>query len=406
MKIKAFHALRPAAALADRLATPPYDVVDTAEARRLAEGLPHSFLRVTRPELELADGTDPASPAAYARAAENFRLFLKKGWLARDPQPGLFLYRQIRGAHAQCGLVAVCSVDDYEQEVILKHEKTRQKPEDDRTAHITATNAQTGPVFLAFRDRPALTRAFAEGQAAAPLNDFTAVDGVRHTVWRVADPAAWVREFAAVETAYIADGHHRAAAARRVARERAAANPRHTGAEEYNWFLAVLFPSSTLQILPYNRCVRDLNGLAPEAFLARVREIFDVAETAAGEPGGAGCVAMRLGEKWYRLSWRPDPAADPVAALDVSVLQDRLLAPVLGIADPRSNERISFVGGIHGTEEHERRVRDGRAAVAFSLHPVSLDQLMAVSDAGRIMPPKSTWFEPKLRDGLVVHAID
>ncbi len=392
--------------MASDVASPPYDVVDAAEARRLAEPNPRHFLRVTRAELELAPGTASDAPEAMERAAENFDRFQKEGWLVRDEAAGLFFYRQVRGGHVQTGVAAVCHVGDYTENIILKHERTRQKPEDERTRHILATGAQTGPVFLAYRDRPEVDALAAAATAAAPLCDFVAPDGIRHTLWRALDPAALADAFAAVPRAYIADGHHRAAAAARAARERAAARGGPPAEAESDWFLAVLFPASHLQILPYNRCVRDLNGRTPESLMDEVRAIFDVENDAPPLPDGPGRACMFLAQEWSRLSWPPPGGVDPVAALDVSVLQDRLLGPVLGIDDPRQSERIAFVGGIHGTAELERRVRERQMAVAFSLHPVTIQQLMAVSDAGLTMPPKSTWFEPKLRDGLVVHTLD
>jgi uncharacterized protein (DUF1015 family) len=302
-------------------------------------------------------------------------------------------------------VVACCHIDDYARDIIRKHEKTRKDKEDDRTRHCLELNANSGPVFLTYRDTAALDARVAATQQTTPLYDFTAPDGVRHTVWRVEEDAApWVEAFGQVPLAYVADGHHRAAAAFRSGQQRRAANPNHTGREEYNWFLAVLFPETQLRILPYNRCVADLNGLAPDAFLAQVSLIFTTAPADGAEPVGPREVRMYLAGRWYALTWE-EVEADPVGRLDVSVLQDRLLAPVLGIDDPRTNTRISFVGGIRGTGELEKRVNSGEAKVAFAMTPTTVDQLMAIADADAIMPPKSTWFEPKLRDGLFVHSI-
>lgn len=408
MRIKPFHALRPAEGMADKVACPPYDVVDTEEARRLAEGLPMCFLRVTRAEIELPEGTDPASDATYARAADNMQLFLNQGYLVQEDRPCLYLYRQVMGEHRQEGIVAVCHVDDYTQNVIRKHEKTRQKPENDRTRHIEAINAQGGPVFLAYRDRPEIDAMVARIRETAPLYDFIAPDGIVHTVWRIPGTDALVRAFANVPVSYIADGHHRAAGAARVAARRRAASGGDTEAE-FNWFLATLFPASQLNILPYNRCVSDLKGLDEAAFLKEVRARFtvrsDVAPEVAADPKIPRHIGMYLRGRWYALSWTETPGADPVAALDVSVLQDRLLDPVLGIKDPRHDERIRFIGGIHGSRELARRVDGGLAAVAFSMFPTSMEQLMAIADTGQTMPPKSTWFEPKLRSGLLVHGL-
>ncbi len=405
MLIKAFRAWRPPAELAGQVASLPYDVVDSAEARVLAAGNPHSFFHVSKPEIDLPEGTDAHSDAVYQKGADNLRELRKKGVLAQPDQPSLYLYRLIREGRSQTGLVAVCHVGDYEQNVIKKHEKTRKAPEDDRTRHIATTGAQTGPVFLAYRDQPGIDALVNAVLASPPLYDFTAADGVRHTVWKTPDPDAFIQAFSRVPVAYIADGHHRAAAAVRVARERRGEGvpPRD---EEFNWFQAVLFPGGQLRILPYNRCVKDLNGLSREQFLQAVGQHFAVSEKADPQPKRPGNVSMYLGGQWYGLSWKPVTSADPVAQLDVSVLQNQLLAPILGIDDPRSNPRIEFVGGIRGTTELEKRVNSGRDAVAFSMYPTTVEQLMAISDAGQIMPPKSTWFEPKLRDGLLIHALD
>lgn len=407
MRIRAFRAWRPAAGMEAEIASPPYDVVDRAEAARYAGNNPKCFLRISRAELELPSGSDPHAPEVYARAAANWRTFCGNGWMAQDERPGVFFYRQSVGGHSQTGVVATYHADDYAAGLVKKHEKTRQAPEDDRSRHILTTGIQSGPVFLAYRDRPGVAEMADAACAGAPLCDITAPDGVRHTAWRAPDPDALLRAFDSVPCAYIADGHHRAAAGRRAALERAAAHPGADPDAEANWILAVFFPASQLNILAYNRAVKDLNGLSSEAFLDAVRERFDVEPVDDPVPARPGEACMGLADGWRRLRWPAgDAAADPVAALDVSVLQDRLLAPVLGIDDPRTSDRITFVGGVHGTAELDRRLRDGRAAVVFSVHPVRIDQLLAVADADRIMPPKSTWFEPKLRSGLFVHALD
>ncbi len=406
MRTKPFAALRPAPEVAARLASVPYDVVDTAEARELAKGNPVSFLHVSRPEIDLPDGTDIYSDAVYTQAVKALKGLIDGGALVRDPEPAYYAYRQIMGDHAQTGIVACCHIDDYAADVIRKHEKTRQDKEDDRTRHVLELNANTGPVFLTYRDQADLDALVARATASPPLYDFVAPDAIRHTIWKLSpeDCAAVCLQFDAVPLAYVADGHHRAKAAWRAGAERRAANPAHTGDEEYNWFLTVLFPASQLTILPYNRCVADLNGLSADEFLSRVRDIFTVTEDAPAAPAASRNVSLYLGGKWYGLSWAPFDS-DPVSSLDVSVLQDRLLAPVLGIADPRTDKRISFIGGIRGTDELVRRVDSGRDAVAFSMAPVTVEQMMAIADAGQIMPPKSTWFEPKLRSGLLVHEI-
>ena len=406
MKTKPFSALRPNREIVSRLASVPYDVVDTAEARELAKDNPASFLHVSRPEIDLPEGTDIYSDEVYAQASKALGNLISNGNLFRDAEPAYYAYRQIMGKHAQIGIVTCCHIDDYGNDIIRKHEKTRQDKEDDRTRHVLTLNANTGPVFLTYRDEASIDALVAAATATAPLYDFTAPDGIQHTVWKfaAADNARIQALFDAVPVAYVADGHHRAKAAFRAGAERRAANPAHTGDEEYNWFLAVVFPASQLAILPYNRCVRDLNGNSQEEFLQKVKTVFAVTENAADTPGSSRQVSMYLGGKWYGLSW-PAFEADPVSSLDVSVLQDRLLAPVLGIGDPRTDKRISFIGGIRGTAELAKRVDSGRDTVAFSMAPVTVAQMKAIADAGQIMPPKSTWFEPKLRSGLLIHEI-
>lgn len=380
----------------------PYDVVNTAEAAALAAGKPDSLLHVDRAEIGLPPNTDPYSDIVYARARDNFLALQKKGVLVRETEPCLYVYQQQMGAHVQRGLIAGCHVDDYDRELIKKHEKTRRDKEDDRTKLIDTLSADTGPVFLTYRDHAPVTALVNAKTKEKPLHDFTAPDGIRHTVWRIAGGAEWVQAFAAVPVTYIADGHHRAASAARVARLRRERNSRHTGNEDYNWFLCVLFPSSELKILPYNRIVTDLNGLSPAELLAKVKTLFGLRENAAPSPAALGDVSMYLDGKWYGLRCVAEVSADPVSRLDVSVLQDKLLGPVLGIADVRTSKRIDFVGGIRGPGELVKRV-DADGGVAFSMFPVTLTQLMDIADAGQIMPPKSTWFEPKLRSGLVVH---
>ena len=406
MKTQPFHALRPTPEVAPRLAAVPYDVVDTAEARALAAGNPDSFLHVSRPEIDLPDGIDPHAEAVYAQGATALRALIADGRLVRDAEARYYVYRQIMGTHSQTGVVTCCHIDDYAQDIIRKHEKTRQDKEDDRTRHTLTLNANSGPVFLTYRDAPAVNTLMDAATTQPPLYDITAADGVRHIVWRAGgDSAPWTAAFAQVPLAYVADGHHRAKAAYRAGTERRTANPGHTGQEAYNWFLAVLFPQSHLRILPYNRCVVDLNGLTAESFLQQVSEVFSVEKTADPTPAGPRQTHMYLAKQWYRLTW-PPCEADPVATLDVSVLQDRLLQPLLGIDDPRTSTRIAFVGGIRGTAELTRRVDQGHDAVAFSMFPTTVQQMMDIADAGQVMPPKSTWFEPKLRSGLLVHELE
>ncbi len=405
MKIKPFIALRPPREMADRVASPPYDVVDTDEAREIADGNPLCFLRIVRSEIERPDLDDPYDDAVYARARENLERFKKEGYLKPAKEPALYVYRLEQGDHAQTGVVTVSHIDDYDAGRIKRHEKTRKPTEDDRTRHVDTVNANTGPVFLTYRDQPAIDRLVADVVNGEPLYDFTAADGVRHTVWEVTAADEWVAGFAEVKEAYVADGHHRAASAARVARMRREADPATTGREEYNWFLTVFFPAGQLRILPYNRCVKDLNGKDGSAFLKEVRNRFSVKSADRPTPTEPGGTCMFLDGKWYEIKWERVSSDDPVARLDVSILQESLLEPVLGINDPRNNPRIEFVGGVRGTKELEKRVNSGRAAVAFSMYPVTVDQLMAVADAGRIMPPKSTWFEPKLKSGLLIHEL-
>ena len=404
LRIRPFQGLRPAPRFVSQVACVPYDVVDRDEAAALAQGNPRSLLHVDRAEIDLPRDTDPYSDAVYARALENFFNLQVTGALIRETGRVLYLYQQIMGDHAQTGIAALCHIDDYENNLIKKHEKTRKDKEDDRTRLIGALSADTGPVFLTYRDQDAIDRFVIEAKRSAPLYDFTAPDGIRHTVWRIDHAAELVADFGHIPCAYVADGHHRTASAVRVGMERRAKNPHHTGNEDYNWFLAVLFPGSQLKILPYNRCIHDLNGQTADELIAKLKAAgFAITEPADATPPCPGEVRMFLGGKWLRLAWTPDSNADPIARLDVTVLQDRLLAPILGIDDPRTSKRIDFIGGIRGTAELEQRVKDGRAAVAFSMYPTTVEQLMAIADAGAIMPPKSTWFEPKLRSGLFIH---
>lgn len=408
MRFRAFRALRPRPDLAARVASVPYDVVNRAEAAALAEGNPHSFLHVGRSDIDLPPDTDPYDPRVYATARAALDRFESEGTLIRDQEPAVFLYRQVMDGRAQTGVVGCVHIDDYEHDVIRKHEKTRKDKEDDRTRHVLTLNANAEPVFLTYRAAAELDRLMAADSAGAPLYDFTAPDGVRHSVWRVADPTAYAEAFAQVPVAYVADGHHRSASAWRAGKERRAAAGAASDDAEYNWFLAVLFPASQLRILPYNRVVTDLRGLTPDAFRARLRELGRLEPTTNPRPPASGSFCFFFDGGWECLTL--DPASidcsDPIRSLDVSLLQERVLEPILGIADPRTDHRIDFVGGIRGTGELERRVRSGEMALGISMYPTTVEQLMAVSDAGEIMPPKSTWFEPKLRSGLFVHTLD
>jgi uncharacterized protein (DUF1015 family) len=403
LRTKAFQGLRPTPPLVAEVACVPYDVVDREESAALAAGHPHSLLHVDRAEIDLPPETDPYSEAVYAKARENFLGLQEEGALIRETEPCVYLYQQRMGSHVQVGVATVCHIEDYEHDIIKKHEKTRRDKEDDRTRHIIELRAQTGPVFLTYRDSATIDELVTAVQKDAPLYDFTAPDGIQHTVWRVPGAQAFVDAFAQVPVSYVADGHHRTASAVRVGRERRAANPAHTGNEDYNWFLCVLFPASQLQILPYNRAVKDLNGHTKEAFLEAVGRTFTLLPSGSPTPERPGEIRMYIDGAWYDLAWQPAVNADPISQLDVTGLQDRLLAPLLGIDDPRTSKRIDFIGGIRGTDELVKLVDSGKAAVAFSMYPTTVEQLMAIADANQIMPPKSTWFEPKLRSGLFVH---
>ncbi len=406
--IKPFRGLRPVAEHAADVAAPPYDVLSTEEARARATGRPWSFLHISKPEIDLPPGTDPYAPEVYAKAAENLKRMLDAGILRRDETPRYYAYRLEMGTHAQTGLVAAASVAAYDSGRIKKHEFTRPDKEDDRVRQIEALNAQTGPVLLAWPPSPAADALVAKATQGEPVARVTADDGIRHTIWVIDDEstiAAITTAFEAMPALYIADGHHRSAAASRVAAAR-----RRPGVEqESDWFLAVAFPHHQMRILDYNRVVRDLNGLSADEFLARLGRCYAIAPACgAVKPSCHGEVGLYLGRgRWYRLNIDPRLfSKDPVANLDVSLLSEHVLGPILGITDLRRDQRIDFVGGIRGLAELEKRVDSGEMAAAFALYPTSLADLMAVADAGQIMPPKSTWFEPKLADGLVSHVLD
>lgn len=407
MRIRTFQGLVPAPKHAAEVAAVPYDVVNREEAAALAKGKPHSLLHVDRAEIDLDPEVDPYSAEVYAKAKENFLQLQSGGVLVREARPTMYLYRQTIAGHSQTGLVTVCHTEDYEKNVIKKHEKTRQDKEDDRTRLVDTLDANTGPIFLTYRQRPAIA-ALIQGvlDNEKPIYDINAPDGVRHQVWRVGigTCVSLTSLFESqVPCAYVADGHHRAASAFRVSKLRREANKAHTGQENYNWFLSVLFPGNELKILPYNRAVKDLNCLDREEFIKKVGEIFTMKPTTVKTPTEPGQCCMYLKDQWYMLEWNPAPNASPIDQLDVSILQDRLLKPVLGIDDPRTSKRIDFIGGIRGTAELEKLVNAKEHTVAFSMYPTTVDQLMAISDVDAIMPPKSTWFEPKLRSGLFVH---
>lgn len=403
-KIKPFRALRPPADKASSVACVPYDVVTDDEVRRITAANPNSFLRVTRPEAEF--GTE-SPELAFAEAKKLLEKYISDGLLLEDPEPAIYVYRLTDGDHQQTGIVACCAVDDYDSDVIKKHEKTRPDKVRDRTDHMLALRAQTGLIFLAFRNTDEMRGLIKETVATEPVYDFTCPKCVRQTVWRVAGGDSFTRAFELIPEIYVADGHHRAESASLARKELRDANPDHTGEEDYNFVMAGIFPAEDLAIMAYNRVVRDLNGLTGEEFLDRLREYFIITETDERQPKGRGQYAMYLGGRWYNLRYNVNYIREPDALerLDVQVLQQNVLGPVLGIDDPRTNKRIHFVGGGRGIDELEQLVDEGGYAVAFSLHPTTMDDLFAVSDMGEIMPPKSTWFEPKLKDGLFVHRI-
>lgn len=426
MIVKPFAAVRPTASVADQVAALPYDVCDRAEAVAAVDGEPLSFLNIDRPETQFSADVDMYAPEVYAKARELFDARRADGTFVTEPAPCFYLYELTMGGRSQTGVVACCAIDDYLENVIKKHENTLEKKELDRIRHIDALDAQTGPIFLTYRDSDAIDILVASVKKTAPLYDFAGEDGVTHRVWRMAAAseetacsqayAGLVAAFAKVPCAYIADGHHRAASAVKVGLARREANPGYDGTEEFNYFMSALFPASQLSILAYNRVVRDLNGLTKDEFLNALAgengpfEIIHKQESQL-EPIDKGAVGMYLDREWYGLGVKPEfESSDPVEGLDVSILQEKVLAPILGIGDPRTDERIEFVGGIRGLRELERKVNriDARGdglAVAFAMFPTSIDELLNVADAGRLMPPKSTWFEPKLRSGLFAHLI-
>jgi len=410
--IRPFRGLRPTREHAAEVAAPPYDVLNTEEARQRAAGRPLSFLHISKPEIDLSPDTDPYAPEVYAKGAENLQRLIDDGVLIRDEQARYYAYRLRMGTHEQTGLVCVGSVADYDVNRIRKHEFTRPQKEDDRVRQIAALNAQTGPVLVAYRASDRIKAILHEVTAGKPIYDFAADDGISHTLW-IVDEADRIdtltKIFDAMDALYIADGHHRSASASRVAARRRADHPDCTGEESYNYFLCVAFPHNETKILDYNRVVRGLNGHSPAELLKRIAGVFDVTKTSKpAKPDRPEQFGMYLDGDWYRLDLHADriPVHDPVASLDVSLLQDNLITPLLNIHDPRTDERIDFVGGIRGLAELERRVDSGEMQVAFALYPTGMEALMAVADAGEVMPPKSTWFEPKLADGLVSHVLD
>lgn len=407
-----FKAFRPVPQKAGDIAALPYDVMNSEEARREVEGKPLSFLHVGKPEVDLDPSIDLHDPRVYEKGKENLNKLISDGNLADDPEPYFYLYAQTMDGRTQYGLVGCASVDDYWNDVIKKHEKTRKDKEEDRCNHVRVTNSHSGPIFLTYRDNDEINKIIDRVKATVPDNDHTASDGIRHTSWVINDKSDIAKiqsVFASIPELYVADGHHRSAAAGIVGRERQKANPGHKGDEEYNYFLAVLFPASHLKILDYNRVVKDLNGNTKESFFEKISKDFTVSKSDIQfKPAQKGEIGMYIDGTWYRLTVSDKLLSnpDPVESLDVAILQNHLLNPILGIDDPRTSKRVDFVGGIRGLGELERRVNSGEMQVAFAMFPTSVGELMSIADAGKIMPPKSTWFEPKLRDGLFVHFLD
>jgi uncharacterized protein (DUF1015 family) len=401
--IKPFAALRPKPELASRICELPYDVMSSDEARQMAAGNPLSFLHVSKPEIDLPPSTDIYDASVYAKGRENFQKLISEGALRQDAQPAFYLYRQVMGQHSQVGLVAAASCEEYLNGIIKKHELTRPDKEDDRVRHVEALNSQTGPVFLTYRAVANLDALFAKKTTETPDVDFTGKDGVRHTSWAISDVPtiqAVEQEFASIPYLYIADGHHRSAAAGRVFQSR-------KGAGQSGRFLTVIFPHNQMQILPYNRVLKDLNGLTPQELLKKLEETFNIVRMGTATPTRKHELGLFMNKRWHTLTFKSKLTAvdDPIERLDVTLLQNNVLAPIFGIDDPRTSKKINFVGGIRGTAELEKLVNSGDYACAFSMFPTSIEDLMAIADAGGIMPPKSTWFEPKLRDAMFCHQI-
>lgn len=412
-KVKPFRGVRPPKSMVEEVVSRPYDVLNSEEARKEAEGNPKSLYHIIKPEIDFEPGTDEHDPRVYDKAVENFKKFQKEGWLVQDDKEKYYIYAQTMDGRTQYGFVVAAWVNDYMEGRIKKHELTRRDKEEDRMKHVRVNNANIEPVFFAFPDNEALENIIRTVAKGEPEYDFVAPDGFGHTFWVIDDEdmiAQITKEFAAIPNLYIADGHHRSAAAALVGAEKAKNNPNHKGDEEYNYFLAVAFPASHLKIIDYNRVVRDLNGLTPAEFLDKVRENFVVEEKGKEiyHPNALHNFALYLDGKWYSLTAKEGTYddKDPIGVLDVTVSSDKILRDILGITDLRSDKRIDFVGGIRGLEELQRRVDSGEMKMALALYPVTMDQLINIADTGNIMPPKTTWFEPKLRSGLIIHKLD
>ncbi len=408
--IKPFRGLRPKKEYVRRIASHPYDVINSQEARKIAEGNPISFLHINKPEIDLPENINLYDEKVYKKGKENLDKMIDDGFFTQDPEEYIYLYRQKMGGHSQIGIVACCSCDDYEKDIIKKHEKTREDKENDRTRHIQTLNAQTGPVFITYRHDPKIDEIVDMASAEDPEYHFVSEDDIEHTFWVLRDKGKIHQItglFQSVNPLYVADGHHRSASAVRIMNMKKAESRQHTGKEEYNYFLCVIFPDNQMNILPYNRAVKDLNGLSPDAFLNEIKKSFSLDKTDKAEPESPHNISMYLRGEWYTLKPKKNTynQDDPVDSLDCSILQNNLLDAILGIKDPRKDERIDFIGGIRGTRELVRLVDSGEFTVAFSMFPTSIEELISIADAGKLMPPKSTWFEPKLRSGLAIHLL-
>lgn len=410
--LRKFKGIRPKAGLEKEVASFPYDVINSEEAREIAAGNPYSFLHVVKPEIDLPEGTNLYSDEVYAKAKENIEKFIKEGVLVQDENEYLYIYRQTMDGREQYGIVGCCSAEDYDNDVIKKHEHTRKAKEEDRIKHVDTTNINAGPIFLTYRAKAEINAMVKEVVKEAPVYDFTATDGIGHTVWVIKDEAIadkMIAEFAKIDYLYVADGHHRSASASMVAGRRKAANPNHTGSEEYNFFLSVLFADEELYIMDYNRVLKSLNGHSEDEFFAKIEEVFTMTKigTEQYKPQLKGEIGMYINNEWYKLEIKPEfRVEDPVNSLDIAVLQNNILDPFFGIEDPRTSDDIDFIGGIRGLGELEKLVNSGKFKVAFAMFPTSIAELMNIADAGEVMPPKSTWFEPKLRSGLLVHSLE
>ena len=412
-KVKPFKGVRPPKELVEQVVSRPYGVLNSEEARREAEGNPKSLYHIIKPEIDFEPGTDEHDPKVYEKAVENFHKFQENGWLVQDDKENYYIYAQTMDGRTQYGFVVAAWVNDYMEGRIKKHELTRRDKEEDRMKHVRVNNANIEPVFFAFPDNEKLEQIIRDVTAGKPEYDFVTDDGFGHTLWLIEDPATIAtitEEFDKIPNLYIADGHHRSAAAALVGAEKAKNNPNHRGDEEYNYFMAVAFPASHLKIIDYNRVVRDLNGLTPQQFLDKIAENFEVKDmgTEIYHPSGLHNFSLYLDGRWYSLTAKPGTYndQDPIGVLDVTVSSDLILRDILGITDLRSDKRIDFVGGIRGLGELKRRVDSGEMKMALALYPVTMDQLINIADTGNIMPPKTTWFEPKLRSGLIIHKLD